>query len=438
MDFLEIIYCLAIIILTSFLLVKLKILKLEGIGKVWVLAAFYVKIISGIILFFIYTNYYDSRKEADIYRYFDDSKIMYDALSENPKDFFAMVSGIGDKTEYFKDKYYAEMDNWYQQYPTVVYDDTHTIIRINALLRIFSSGYFFVHLLVFIIMAFLGFIALYKTFVRYFAKNKGYLFFALFFIPSVVFWSSGILKESFLFFALGLFIYSYQQLIYNTINYKYILCFIIGLFCLFHVKTYVLAAFIPLIIANFWIVRSNNKRAFLKYIIVLLAFLGFAVLLAAVNNEYDVFALLSRKMKDFKNIAILSNAGSMIEPISLKPTLWSFIQNTPTAIFNVLFRPLPSDISSLIILPAFLENILIVLTIITAIFFHVKKIKHERVFWFCIFFALILAAIIGLSTPVLGAIVRYRTPFLPFLFIALFLIIDFNKVLKFLKIKKTI
>ena len=187
----------------------MKILKLEGIGKVWVLAAFYVKIISGIILFFIYTNYYDSRKEADIYRYFDDSKIMYDALSENPKDFFAMVSGIGDKTEYFKDKYYAEMDNWYQQYPTVVYDDTHTIIRINALLRIFSSGYFFVHLLVFIIMAFLGFIALYKTFVRYFAKNKGYLFFALFFIPSVVFWSSGILKESFLFFFLVFFIYSY-------------------------------------------------------------------------------------------------------------------------------------------------------------------------------------------------------------------------------------
>jgi hypothetical protein len=39
---------------------------------------------------------------------------------------------------------------------------------------------------------------------------------------------------------------------------------------------------------------------------------------------------------------------------------------------------------------------------------------------------------------VLGAIVRYRTPLLPFLFIALFMIIDFKKVLKFLKIKKTV
>ena len=187
------------------------------------------------------------------------------------------------------------MDNWYQKYPTVVYDDSHTIIRINALLRIFSLGYFFVHLLVFIIMAFLGFIALYKTFVRYFPTNKGYLFFALFFIPSVVFWSSGILKESFLFFALGLFIYSYQQLIYNTVNYKYVLCFIIGLLCLFHVKTYVLATLIPLIIANVWIVNSNNKHAFLKYIIVLLVCLGFAILLAAVNSEYDVFALFHEK-----------------------------------------------------------------------------------------------------------------------------------------------
>ena len=88
MDFLEIIYCLVIIFLASFLLVKLRILKLEGIGKSWVLTAFYLKIISGFILVFIYTNYYNSRNQADIYRYFDDSEIMYNALSENPKDFF--------------------------------------------------------------------------------------------------------------------------------------------------------------------------------------------------------------------------------------------------------------------------------------------------------------------------------------------------------------
>jgi len=48
-----------------------------------------------------------------------------------------------------------------------------------------------------------------------------------------------------------------------------------------------------------------------------------------------------------------------------------------------------------------------------------QTIERKNIFWFCVFFVLILFTIIGLTTPVSGALVRYKIPALPFLGIAM-------------------
>ena len=106
---------------------------------------FLLKIFFGILFFLIYTYYYADRATADIYKYFDDSKVMYEAICKNPIGFFKMIVGIKNDNSYFDKMYYFHMNNWYRKYESNVFNDNHIIIRFNAIVRIFSFGYYQVH-----------------------------------------------------------------------------------------------------------------------------------------------------------------------------------------------------------------------------------------------------------------------------------------------------
>ena len=54
--------------------------------------------------------------------------------------------------------------------------------------------------------------------------------------------------------------------------------------------------------------------------------------------------------------------------------------------------------------------------------------KHWNFILFCLSFTVILYCVIGLTTPITGAIVRYKIPAAPFLFMAVLLIFDSGKL----------
>jgi len=89
-------------------------------------------ILFGVALWWIYTYYYPDRSTADIFKYFDDSKVMYDALWKHPADYFKMLFAIGNDNAYFDSNYYSHMNYWYREFDNKIYNDSHTIIRFNA------------------------------------------------------------------------------------------------------------------------------------------------------------------------------------------------------------------------------------------------------------------------------------------------------------------
>lgn len=111
--------------------------KLKGVPIFFPIATFLLKILAGIILTLIYTHYYPTRNTADIFKYFDDSKVMYDAAFTNFTDFIKMLSGIGNDHTYFNEHYYNKMNWWYRQSAGNLYNDSHIIIRFNTLVRFF-------------------------------------------------------------------------------------------------------------------------------------------------------------------------------------------------------------------------------------------------------------------------------------------------------------
>ncbi|MCG3164953.1 MAG: hypothetical protein POELPBGB_00713 [Bacteroidia bacterium] len=481
----------------------MKFFECEGISRRAIQGVFILKILFGILLYLVYTFYYTDRSTADIYKYFDDSKVMFDSLFINPKDYFQMLLGIHNDTPYF-DTYYNQMNHWYREYDSNLYNDSHTIIRFNAVIRLFSMGVYNVHTVFMCFLSLLGLTAIYKTFITVMKEKSLLLYGAVFLIPSVLFWGSGVLKEGLLFFGLGFLVYYSHKVISGDWNLKSIFWILFSIALLALTKFYVAIAVIPALVANYWIEKTGNRNVLLKYIASYL--LLFSIGLFATNS----LQVLVQKQKDFINLAnggtylqritaektdtiyiasglheqleinrktkeveitgkidycrVWTNGklgeetefvgaknfketeylllldygktGSTIEIQKLEPNILSFLKATPKALYNTYFRPFFFESFSPFILMAGFENLFIILLTIVAIIFADKKILTEKLFWLCVFFTIVIFALTGLITPVIGAIVRYKIAALPLLLIALFMLVDKNKLtdkLPFLK-----
>jgi hypothetical protein len=144
---------------------------------------------------------------------------------------------------------------------------------------------------------------------------------------------------------------------------------------------------------------------------------------------YDFPKIIAQKQNDFVNFTnSLNQVGSKVDMEKLEPTFTDMILKTPKALFTVLFRPSIIEIHNPMVALAAFENLLLLLLFILAMVFFSNKQVHEPYFLFALSFTLILFTLIGLTTPILGALVRYKAPALPFLGILLLYLIDFAKL----------
>ena len=388
--------------------------------------AFVIRVGMGFILFLIYSLYYPVREDADTFKYFDDSKYMYDAFWQNPLDYFQMLFGFDCNTEYFNTNYFNHMSNWVRSYDNGLFNDNRLVIRINGFLRLFSFGNYHVHSIILSYLAFMGSFSLSKVFYKV-SQSKISTYVAVFLVPSVVFWSSGILKEAVLLSALGFFAYHFYQLFGSDRRFRNYLMVLVMSCVLIVMKLYVFMAFFPAILI--WFVVTKWKRNIWVYLGCYVAFLILATLMGELNPRYDFINLIVDKQKQFINLADFYEVNSGFQMNVLSYDFWSVLRASPEAIINVFTKPWPTEINSVLFVPAFLENVLIIILIILSLVYRKTLNKKQWDFIiFCVSFSIILFAVIGLTTPITGAIVRYKIPAIPFLFIAIFMFMNPKKL----------
>lgn len=486
-----------------FLIYKIRFFHVQGLSPAVVSGIFLLKIGCGVAMALIYTYYYTDRTTADVFKYYDDSAIMYNALTTEPLDFFRMLTGFRDDPDYFRSTYYIKMANWYRDFDST-YNDSRTIIRVNAFLRIFSFGYFHVHTVFMCFISLIGLTCIYKLFATYMEDRRRALLLLVFFLPSVMFWGSGVLKESVMLLGLGLLVYCFHRLITHGLTIRRLLLVLAGLGILLVTKYYILTALITGLLANAWIYKTGGRKPLLKYIAVaaLLVIAGGAFV--RLKPQYDPLEILAQKQKNFINLARggayvandklliylpieykdslvptardsiftikkntpiiywkLNNvndtlygaslndtahytlwwniipSGSRIGQKPLQPTISSFLKNVPGALVNTLFRPHLLEARTPFMLMAAGENLILLSLLLFCIFFF-KRPSSPPLFWLSIFFVLTLFILIGLVTPVLGALVRYKMPALPFLAAAMLMIIDKEKLTRMLPFIKSL
>lgn len=408
----------------------------EGINPIWWSIAFGLKVLAGILLVYIYLDYYSDRGSADMFKYYDDGRAIWESTRGNNKDFVKIVLGIYNKDEYelLKDKYLFKTNHWDRADFVPFRYENRLIIRINAALMPLTGGNFGLHLLFFIFIAFIGQYFLFKSIATFIPKKISFLIIFLF--PSLLLWTSGILKEAIIIFIIGLWFYGLKMLI----DKKYVLSVILLLISTLiaaTVKVYIIIglylSILPLIIYKI----IKKYKVWQVYLCVFLIYILSIPLLKYLFG-LDLLTLIVNKLELTTNLAISENAGSMINPLKLDPTLFSFIINAPLAIINTFFRPFINDINSLIIIPSFIENLILILLTIIAIIFRKKEItqKEQNILLFFLSFVIIETLLIGYTTPILGATVRYRIFPMLFFLLSLIIVNDFEKIKYKLKIKK--
>jgi hypothetical protein len=385
--------------------------------------AFSLKVLAGVILFLIYTFYYTDRQTADVFKYYDDGEILGNAAIKHPVDFIKIMVGVED--QFLKDQYLNKMHYWFRPYDHGLRNDNRIVIRINAVLHILSFGNYFLHALIFIFLSFLGLFSLAKLFYAI-SGSKIKAFAASFLIPSVFFWSSGVLKEALLIFALGIFCWAVYKLAI-AFSWSTLCLFVVGFCLLASLKIYVLFALLPATLLWFlWMKFHHFWKAFFTFLIggALVYFVALVI-----HPSFDFISLLVGKQHDFINLAKTFHAGSAIQMDYLENNSWSILKAIPLALFHVFTLPWFSQVKSPLYLFSIFENLIFFSLIPLSIFYFEKPNKSSIKFIvFSIIFILTLFTIIGLTTPVIGALVRYKMPALPFLFFGLLSIIKLKSI----------
>ncbi|MBI3501371.1 MAG: hypothetical protein HY063_06215 [Bacteroidetes bacterium] len=475
-----------------FLIRKLSFFSAEGISKNAFTFAFLVKIIFGFGFWALYSYYSRYQNRADAFLYFDDGKILYSALFKNPVDYIKLLLGFNDAS---LNPYIEQTGYWLREFNQGLYNETRTVIRFNALVCLFSFGNYHVHTVFMCFISFTGLAGIYKTFLPYLKNKKRELFIAVFFIPSVLFWGSGVLKEGLILFSMGMSIYLWFKLLQEKFSLLRFISLLIFLWLLAASKIYVLLIILPALIAHTWIVKSNKNFSALKYSAVLLLYVSAGLLLPHFDFPFMLFEkqrqsiYLSRGGSYLENeqakrfIYIKSDVKDRIIPLKDKPgyckikpgvpylkwtldnyldtgkvynsidttTYWIFynqegagsridipvlfpsagslLKTSPLGFFISLFRPHLLEAKNPLMLFSAVENFFILLFILLCLFFHKINSENFHLFLFCVTIVILLYTLVGITTAILGSAVRYKMPALPFLFIAMLLILDKEKLL---------
>ena len=115
--------------------------------------------------------------------------------------------------------------------------------------------------------------------------------------------------------------------------------------------------------------------------------------------------------------------GSYIELTPIGNDFGQLLKNIPEAVSNAAFRPTFWDPGGKLKIVSFLETIGLFVLLAFGLWYNRKyrSVEEKNILVFLVTFSLVLLVLVGWTTPVLGAIVRYRMPAYLTLFLIAFI-----------------
>jgi len=386
-----------------------------------------VKIIGGIMLALVYTIYYPG---GDTIQYFKDAVVLKKLMFFDLNNFWTALTSKPSFNN-------LTLFNSDTGYPSYINDTkTWTVVRLVFFLNLIAFDSFLTSTILCATVSFFGIWKLYKTFQEEFNSLDREMAIAFLFIPSVFFWGSGILKDTFTLGALGLMVYCLNQFFFKKkVSLFNILGVILPLILILSIKAYIVVGLLPAIIVTVFQNYSLKIKAPVLRILVIpiLAFGGtflgylFMSLLGESLGEYKLENILNKAVITQRDLKMDYYQGNSFDIGDFDATLPDIISKFPIAVFSAIFRPLIIESNNTVMFISGLEN-LILLLFTVRVLFSLRVIglpgqllkNHLLIFAFV--FALFFSFSVGLTTSNFGSLVRYKIPGIPFFVASMYLL----------------
>lgn len=389
-----------------------------------------VKIFGALALGFIYQFYYDG---GDTYNYHTHgSRVIWNTFFEDPASAIRMITGPSAVPQLYK---YTSQIRFYMDPSSMM------IVRIAAVFDLITFSSYCGTAVLFAFFSFIGLWFLFLAFYDLFPHLERRIALCVLFIPSVVFWGSGILKDSIVVATLGLLTYFVKRtFIEKRASAPGIFFILFCVFLIYSIKKYVLLCFFPAVLL--WIYLDNLRQIRSQMIRILVA--PAIIIITVVTAYYSVIKigeddpryaidkLAQTARVTAYDIAFQTgrDAGSTYVLGQLDDSFQGMMALFPQAVNVSLFRPYLWEVGNpLMLLSAIEASFLFVITLLLIVRYPLRSIRSlsNPTILFCLVFSISFAFAVGVSTFNFGTLTRYRIPLLPFYTLALVLIADNTK-----------
>jgi hypothetical protein len=395
----------------------------------------FAKVLGGIAFSMIYYYYY---RGGDTIMYFYSAVSMGNLAKYDLSDFLGVLFGPNDQANLNK-------FNLETGYPyAYMYFDSRSffVIRLISPIVLFTFNSYLITTLMLSSICYIGIWRCYRTFVSYYPQLAGKFAIAFLFMPSVVFWGSAIMKDTFTLSAACWWFHCADEVLFKKRKYVFnTIGLVLSATLLIVMKPYIFMSVMP--VTMLWVLYfrvARLKNALFKFILLP------AVLVTMLGGSFFVLNSLGDKLDKFS----LEKAGATVVTIQsdmkrsdqygsnyfdigeVDGTLPNLLSKFPVAVNAAFYRPYLWETRSVVTALSGLENFwLLFMTLVllwrTRFWFFFRAMYGNPLILASMLFALLLGFMIGISTPNFGALVRFKIPFVPFLVAGLYIMDHLNR-----------
>ncbi len=271
------------------------------------------------------------------------------------------------------------------------------------------------------VISFLGAWFLFRRISEFFPLHQRAAAIAFLVFPSVVFWSSGLIKESVGLAALYFLVAVGLSMMYHRA--PSLLEWMVTFFSLWigwNLKYYWMGIFIPVAIPTVLTVLAKGSRpALARYDIALWSglFLVFLIVATSIHPNFypsRFFEVIYQSNLEFTR---LSDPPRIVQYFNLEPSLSSLVMNAPAAWIAGLFRPFAWEAFNLLSMVAGIENLVLLVIVFVALpsFRRLRPSPHRLPVLATMIYVILLTSFLALSTPNFGTLSRFKIGAVPFL-----------------------
>jgi len=387
----------------------------------------FAKLIGAIAICLVYSFYYGG---GDTTNYYLDGVCVSKLFLKNPHE------GLRYSFNSFDTEMWCSFDTS-TGWPIYTFDEkTTNVVRLTWILSLISFNSFIGQTMLLGFISYFFIFRLFKMFCYEFPALENKFAFSVLFVPSVIFWGSGLLKDSITFACVAGFTSSFHHLLkIRKKIFVNILIPVVSGFLLILIKPYIFFALLPgtiLWLVGYRLSKLTNplvKSSIAPMLIILSIFSGYLMLriMGESLGEFSVDRVMDKAVVTQRDLKQDYYQGASFDIGEFEATVPGILSKAPAAINASLFRPYLWEAYNPGMIISAIENfILLLISIYLILKMRVYNLFlllfRHHVLFFSVFFSLFFSFSVGLTTSNFGALVRYKIPAIPFYVASLFII----------------